>query len=545
MLNIASVLNGQDLGFLKIVANGWGIELKAPDAYTARTYLTLEMNNPEIIREIYDTLPETVRTAFDAILENHGRIPWAKFVRDYGDIQVMGAAKRDRERPDLHPSTPTENLWYRAFIGRAFLSIDAEPQEYVYIPEEIFAQLEPVHHQKKQIPGRPASVKETQTIKLSSDLILDDSTTLLAAIRNGFSPETYSDYFEFSTNFQRKVLTEMGILLSNGDVNSEKTRLFLEAPREIALSQMIKAWMESEQINEIEFVPGLSVDGILDRNHKKARQFVLEQLSLIPIQQWWNIESFIEYIFQTNPDFQRPVGNYDTWYIKKAGTEDYLRGFAHWDAVDGALLRFLITGPLYWLGLIDLALSEGQDQPASFRCSGVFNDLITFHAPEAAKPEEGRVTIDSYGKITFSTRYARAIRYQLSRFCEWVGKSREGFIYTITTNSLTRASEQGLKVNHLIKIIQPVLNHPFPPKLIKSLENWEKLGTQAFIHTTIILQISDPEVVKALLSSSVKKFILAVFNPNTVSVSPGGIEQVRKTLLELGYFSDFNLSDQK
>src|SRR5690606_6357033 len=137
MLNIASTLNGQDLGFLKIVANAWGIEIKAPDAYTARTQLASEMNNPETIKEIYEVFPDNVRKAFDALLENEGKIPWAKFSRDFGEIQVMGSARRDRERPDLQPKTPTEYLWYRAFIGRAFLSSETEPQEFAYIPEEI------------------------------------------------------------------------------------------------------------------------------------------------------------------------------------------------------------------------------------------------------------------------------------------------------------------------------------------------------------------------------------------------------------------------
>ena len=46
---------------------------------------------------------------------------------------------------------------------------------------------------------------------------------------------------------------------------------------------------------------------------------------------------------------------------------EYLRGFEHWDEVDGRLIRYIITGPLHWLGVLDLARPEAEQEVTAFR----------------------------------------------------------------------------------------------------------------------------------------------------------------------------------
>ena len=85
----------------------------------------------------------------------------------------MGAARRDRERPDLKPSCPGEMLWYRALIGKAFFNLPPEPQEYAYIPDDLLEFLQPLSSQGVQPMGRPASPAETAHLLPASDAILD------------------------------------------------------------------------------------------------------------------------------------------------------------------------------------------------------------------------------------------------------------------------------------------------------------------------------------------------------------------------------------
>jgi len=48
-----------------------------------------------------------------------------------------------------------------------------------------------------------------------------------------------------------------------------------------------------------------------------------------------SLNAFIQAIKQTQPDFQRPAGDYDSWYLYDINAQTYLRGFEYWDQVDG------------------------------------------------------------------------------------------------------------------------------------------------------------------------------------------------------------------
>src|SRR5512143_1055072 len=161
MPDLTQTLQGADLGFLRMVAGAWGLDLNAPDSHSALPGLVEALHDAELVREILDVLPQEALQALQALLENNGCMTWAMFSRRYGEVRSMGPGRRDRERPDLKPASNTEILWYRALIGRAFLHFPpAEPQEYAYIPDDLLDYLRPVATQAPPLIGRPASPGE-------------------------------------------------------------------------------------------------------------------------------------------------------------------------------------------------------------------------------------------------------------------------------------------------------------------------------------------------------------------------------------------------
>ncbi len=183
--DLLHTFHGRDLGYLRMVAGLWGIELDAANVRAALPQLTEAMLNPELANEIVGTLPVAAQDAISTLADAAGLIPWSQFVRTYGEVRSMGAAKRDRERPDLNPRTPAEMVWYYGLIGQAFLDMPPEPQQYAYIPADLLSLLEIPQHPAAQAFGRPASPGETARILPASDRVLDHACTLLAALRLG------------------------------------------------------------------------------------------------------------------------------------------------------------------------------------------------------------------------------------------------------------------------------------------------------------------------------------------------------------------------
>lgn len=531
-------LQAHDLGFLEIVAELWGVDLKAPDARTALPLLTRKMLEPGLVLEIVDSLPAQARQALDALALNAGWMPWGQFTRTFGALREVGPGKRDREKPYLDPISPTETLWYRGLIGRDFLRRDGSLQECAYIPDDLLELLPPATPSGPLPPGRAASPGETAYITRASDRILDHTCTLLAALRMedpGRSPGLHS--WQPPSEIVHALLSAVKLITSSEQPVPEDARPFLEMPRGKALAWMVRGWRESSLFNELHLMPGLVCDGAWHNDPADARGRILAQMSEVPEGLWWNLDSFVHYIFECEPDFQRPSGDFDTWLVRDAVTGKSLRGIEHWDAVDGALVRYLITGPMHWLGLIDLACPAKGEFPQAFRFSEGSDRLLLGHPLDNAPREDQPIRSFSDGTLTASVHTPRLARYQISRFCLWTDETETEYTYQLSPTSLRVAAEQGLKIVHLETLLEKYGETP-PPSLIKALHQWQKEGAQVRIQPGVILRVEDPKILQALRSSPASRFLGDMLGPTTALIQPDAVQKVATALARLGVLSD-------
>ncbi len=539
---LVNTLLGHDLFFLQIVANAWGIELNAPDAATARPVIMSGMTNKEVFEEVFLALPEKARNAILAIYDREGHMPWAKFSRDFGEVRVMGASKRDRERPDLKPVNPAEVLWYRAIIGRAFLNFKNEPQEYAYLPDEIIDLVQPFAVSQKTDLVRMASPGEILFTKLTDDSILQDTCTVLAAIRKGIYHQPIPHMqLPGAENFLIQLLQCANILISDDHLNAESIRELLEAARGKSLLSLFSIWLSCVQLNELTMTPGLLFETLPHNNSIAAREFLLERVFELETNQWWNIQSFINSIYQKDPDFLRPAGDYDSWFVKDKDTGEYLRGFKNWTRVEGEYIRCMLNGPFHWLGIIDLAGSHKVAEKSAFRISDAGVALFARQTPEIVYTNGEKVQINPLGKIVVPNCAPLVTRYQIARFCDWIKSDQPSYQYQISAQSLQSALNQGLKISHLLSLLQKVLPHPIPVKVNEALENWDKNGREVEIRPVVLLKVTNPHILTALQKSKHKKFIEEILSENMALIHPGGAGKVADALFELGYLSGWTM----
>lgn len=522
----------QDIGHLRIIADLWGIELTSPKAEGALEELCASLLDPGLLAEIRASLSAEAEAALTALVHAGGRLPWQTFTRRYGDIREAGAAKRDREKLHLHPISPAEILYYRGLLARAFFDTQKGPQEFAYIPDDLLKLLQAEEEQQPGQPsaaiaeplGRPASPGERGTEIPASDFLLDDAVTLLAALRIGIEPPAT----KIPRPILRAFLHAAGILNDQGIPQPQPLKQFLEVPRPQALRLLQEAWQTSETFNELKLMPGIVCEGEWSNQPLETREFLLNLLGEIPEGKWWSLGAFIRGIRQHYADFQRPAGDYDSWFIKRAADGTYLRGFAHWDEVDGALIRFFISGILHWLGQADLSVAEGAAEATAFR-------LAAF---EGAETEAGKITVTSNGRIFVPRNAPRAARYQISRFCEWDEPKDDGYRYRLNVRSLAKAREQGLKVEHLLALLTKHAAGGVPPSLIGALKRWEVHGVEARVETQVVLRVSRPEVLEAMRKSKAAKFLDEMLSPTAVIVKSGAIQKVTEALAELGLLAE-------
>jgi hypothetical protein len=539
MPDVFHTLINLDLEMLKIIAGKWGFYPEAIDQAEIARELTARFLDPLEFRRTLEVLPVESRDCLIVLSGMGGRLLWSEFLRRYGSIREMGIARRSRETPFETPASVAEVLWYHGLIGKAFLKGEDELLEYAYMPDEIIKLLP---EGQTPIPGLMVSAAEQSMLPVihpANDRILDHLTSYLATVRSGRNLEELKNEFKQpSLRECEQLLICCGLIDTASKLFPDKVKTFLAEPRNNALCLLFTNWYQSRIFNELRLMPGIITEGIWKNDPLKTRQALIEKIMALDGSTWWRIDSFIANIKRTLPYYQRPAGDFESWMIRSEKSGASLRGFEHWDQVDGTLIRYLIQGPLHWLGFLDLGGARKGMSPEAFRLSPMAINLISNKAPESLVIESGSITVLRSGKITCPREVPRVVRYQLARFCEASGVNDKGYLYQITAASLKNATDQGLQAEQLSSLLARHAGGSLPASLVTALQHWTTNGSQASLKPVVLLRVTSPEIMIEIRNSPIGRFLGEPLNPTTVILPSSAVEKIIPRLMELGYICE-------
>jgi hypothetical protein len=165
---------------------------------------------------------------------------------------------------------------------------------------------------------------------------------------------------------------------------------------------------------------------------------------------------------------------------------------------------------MFWLGLVDLAMSSKPDSNqggriTAFRLSNWSRDLLSGKMPDICIEEDELLTVRADGRIRVPLRVPRAARYQIARFGEWQGYKDEFYRYRLTPTAL---------------------------------QDWDTIGSQASMMDVCVLRVRDPKILNQLRNSSTARYLEDLLGPTTVVIRPGAKEKVMMALAEMGYLTE-------
>jgi hypothetical protein len=206
------------------------------------------------------------------------------------------------------------------------------------------------------------------------------------------------------------------------------------------------------------------------------------------------------------------------------------------------LVRWVVTGPLHALGLLDLAAPSTDGPVTAFRPSEWAADLWHGRAPQGLAQETGQVTVQPGGLVVVPRLAPRALRYQIARFCLWLAPVKDEYHYQVTPEALERASKQGLKPAHLLALLRRSAAGQLPPTFVQALERWEQSGVQARLESVSLLRVSSAEVLAAIRQTRAARLLGEDLNPTTAVVKTGQEKKLIQALAEAGYLAEARLS---
>lgn len=554
MQDLLQTLQDRDIGHLKVIAEIWGFDLPTVSSLETAEFLTDQLSRPEFIADLEESLPSPTKVLLDYFLENEGRVLLPDLVRSFGEIREMGPGRRDRAKPWRDPISPVEDLWYRGLCARTFVDTPSGAQEFIFIPNELLNAL--AGGGEKQVLRFGRQIAAPSEIVEANNHITGDVTTLLAFLRNS-PPQSLQDWMQTplgieaylhhpkATSLLVTLLLELGIINSTTlEPLPTETKTLLELTSAQLLKELMDSWSNSLEWNDLSKLPHLSASNDQWPNDPLVgRSAILEFLSEVPTGVWWDLRGFIADIHDTSPSFQRPAGDFDAWYLYRREDGAFLRGFQNWEQIEGDLIRYILSGPLHWLGLVDLGKLPESDRLIAFRLTlqgGAFlhDDQIVSH-----DPEDSKITIHPGGVIRANQTTNKVIRYQIARFSDWVSLSGEEFTYRITPHSLKQAAEQGLGLEHIHSILN-VASEKVPPAIKIALDRWESNGSEAAIERVSLLRVQDRETLDALMSNQrTARHIIERLSPTTAIIHRRNQSELYRAAVQNGLFIDLARDD--
>jgi len=539
MPTILETISEYDEDFLIMIAESWGMDLIFDTKKKPSEQVAEFISQIQLMKEVFPSLPERSRKAIRALVKEKGKINWDQFTRKFGELREMGAARRERERPDRAPISVTESLFYKALVGRAFFETSQGLHEFAFIPEEFNKFLLSIIEQKKNVHIEPVSAGSVEKKLLTNDYSVDNATTVLAGLRIGLVPEELSDFTPIiPISFLIDILEEAKFISENSEINSEMVKHFLEAERGQALGQLAQAWKASHKINELDLIESLVLESSDKSDPGFSRKSLFDIIKVLPADNWYNIQEFCNWINQNQPNILRSGGEYDAWFIKDKASGEYIRGFENWQLVEGEFIRMMIMKPMFWLGFIDLGKSSRDSHPSVFRKSKWFDILLSGQELKYPSILKKDFEIDKSGKVVIDRNFARDIRYQIARCCECDAVRSQSFFYHFSPQAFARMELQGLKVNHLITLINRYARKPVPQNILQALERWEKYGQETQIKKILILKVKTAVILDRLMDSRMKKHLLSRLDPLTAEISEESVPFIKAALIEMGVFAE-------
>ncbi len=457
--------------------------------------LAAALLDPSLVQTMWRDLRPEERDALQSLVVGGNLMPVASFQRRWGEIRRLGGGSLQRLRPWLHPANVSESLWYRGLIARGFAETPEGLVECFAIPTDLLPLLAlPVPAGIFPLPA-PAMVDERA--HTDGDAFLDDLVTLLIHLHN------HAVWANNRGQWRRKDLDAVlaqwqtppaqpdhplalggrGALLFHclGRLDfvmtqSRRQRLnhdvvagWLEQDRHQGRRSLFDAWRSSSDWNDLCLTPGLvCIEGNWRNDPVRTRAALFESLRQASVDVWYGLDAFVAAMHAYAPDFQRPDGNYDTWYLRDDDGAS-LRGFEHWQEVEGRLLRYLWRGPLFWLGVIALDANSHH-----WRLTANGAAWLAAHGQDTTPsdpPPPSLIVYEDF-RMLLPSGAKPSDRFRAARFAEWEASWLGGYRYRISQGGLRRAAAAGIRPAQIIDFLDRSSGGALPANVRRALASF-------------------------------------------------------------------------
>ncbi|NBU63508.1 MAG: hypothetical protein EBS29_03240 [Chloroflexia bacterium] len=195
--------------------------------------------------------------------------------------------------------------------------------------------------------------------------------------------------------------------------------------------------------------------------------------------EWCAIDDIIAQLRLSWPDVMRPLPLDGRWKLP-AGWP------AHWDEEEGQLMRYMLIGPLAWLGLVEWA-----GNGLYIRRTGLGAWHAGLAVMPASQPAQGAV-LEPDWRVVVPDMSNMYVRFQLHRIADW----HDAATAQISPARVKRAITQGMTLLEYIDVLAQITHQPVPMELQLLLRRWVADVAQISLTNVVMVQCNDTAVIQ-------------------------------------------------
>jgi len=559
MKELGQCLEGYPVVMLEAIAEGNGLKFTAERKEELIEQLVRELLQPEVVARTLGSLSLQERQALDLVIAEGGRIRAYLLTRRYGHIRSFGVGSLHRLKPWQKPANPMERLYFLGYLFRTFGTIEDYHGEIFFIPTDLLPLLPQV--EKPPIPFTVKTLSIPPIVREGSLGIVRDLFFLLSYLQREEVTLTKEgqlrrrDLRRLNQRFLVKeepleagrgrpaFLRHLGerlslMRLSTGILRvGPEARSWLKAPMLERIRMLWNQWRGDTRWNELWQVESLNCEPTGWQNDSLAtRRRLLTHLRRCPPLTWLSLPSFVQAIKEFDPDFQRPDGDYDSWYIRDGETGRYLGGFQNWERVEGALIVHFITKPLNWLGLVSLGYSrEGEDTPYAFLITNVGAAFLRLPHQKIVELPSRPLVVQANFEVLAYPETSLYDLFQLERFVELETEDVVN-VYRITRDSVLRLLREGVETEKALRFLNRASEGKVPQNVALTMREWGQRFGEISLRHAVLLETRDENLLRELAASpEIAPYLRERISGRADIVAQEQVKELIGKLWKLGY----------
>ncbi|MBI2755814.1 MAG: hypothetical protein HYX52_03795 [Chloroflexi bacterium] len=522
------------LGALRRVAATHGL---APDPLATRaelvSLLDARFQDAATLRESLDALEPGARAALEAAPRGGGEI------RGFLLARLLG-------------TTEPAVLLDRGFLFRTFSPLGAHRGEVFAAPEEVLALL----------PGRDAAGTDTTlppsveppepTDRRASDPAFS-LFALASALRGeggsehedegrgprsarfrgqvtGWSEEPGGYEWQRRWTFLRRVATEAGLLIPSGPDAEAVRPSLMEAlgNRARLVERLWRAYLRARDWSDLTHAGVPHADALSEAvDQPSLRGTLAAALSRLEPTRWYRLDDLCVWLERSNPTFLRELLDARAASLIDPSTGDLLLGEGSWLRVEAPLLRGVLLGPLYWLGVV--ASRPAGDVVA---VTPVGSALLRDGPPPAARPLQ-RCQWDGF-RLIAPARCDLGTLLEVEPYLHLIARGHPSE-YRLDQPSIAGALARGGSVSTARQLLRK-LSEELPPDVAAALDRWEARQGSVRLRPAVLMEVGSSAEAEALRSlDSVGPHIRREVGTGVFEIAGAQAPNVAEALRRAGY----------